>query len=132
MSFESEFYEFMKETVLIERFLYMNAEKEKVYDDPVRFQARVAGKSVSVRRSEKEEFQNIVDIWINPEAGKGGTRFTTPMPSYVIDENSRITLESGVWADRNPVIFGVGRYTDDEGQHNVKIQCGWMYHRQGQ
>lgn len=121
MAFEEDFLEFMIDTVTIEPYLYMDAKKAKVYGPAVSFAARISGKGVSLRRFDKEEFANIVDVWIN--AG-----------DVVITVNDRLTLPvaNGVWVDRTPAIFAIGRYTDQDGQHNVKVQCGWMYHRQGQ
>lgn len=120
MAFESDFLEFMNEVVSIERFRYMDSKKVKTYYPAVEYRARISGKIVSLRRSDKEEQSSIVDIWLNA----GGD---------VITINDRITLpDTGMWIDRTPVIFAIGRYTDDEGPHNVKLQCGWMYHRQGQ
>jgi hypothetical protein len=40
--------------------------------------------------------------------------------------------EDEAWIDRTPEIFALGRMTDEDGHHHTKIQCGWMYHRQGQ
>lgn len=120
MAFETEFLEFMQETITIETFLYQNAEKVKVYGPARSYRARISGKGISLRRSEKEELASIVDVWLY--AGNDA-----------ISVNDRLTLpDNGAWTDRTPVIFAVARYTDTDGQHNAKIQCGWMYHRQGQ
>lgn len=120
MAFEPEFFEFMNELVTIESYLYMNAKKEKVYDTPTTYRARVSGKIVSLRRPGNEDAGQIMDVWIYA----GTTRITV---------QDRLTLpDQPLWVDRTPIIFAVGRYTDDQGQHNVKVQCGWMYHRQGQ
>lgn len=118
--FEPEFLEVMKDTVTIAPFLYMDSKKVKVYGTPVEFRARISGKMVSLRRPGTEDVSTIVDVWLNA----GGTK---------ISLQDRLTLPTDArWLDQNPIIFAVGRYDDPDGEHNVKVQCGWMYHRQGQ
>jgi len=89
----------------------------------VEYPARVSGKKISSRRVESEgDNQDIFDVWLH---ATGAVKFTV---------NDKLTLPDEVVFSENrvPNIFAIGRVSDDDGQHHVKLQCGWRYHRQGQ
>lgn len=119
---ESEFLELMPDYVKIYPFT-------GTYDfegNPIRategveYRARIVGKGLSVRRRSDEEDTVIYDVYI--DAGND-----------VIRMEDKIELPPDqAWIDTTPEIFTVGRFSDEFGMHHTKIQCGWMYHRQGQ
>lgn len=87
------------------------------------FQCRISGKKLAERRSMSDaDNQDVFDIW-----------FHDP-DNHVFTVNDKITLPSdtAMSQDRTPHLYSVGRITDEDGQHHVKMQCGWQYHRQGQ
>jgi len=119
--FESEFLQMMPHTVTIYpktgytvNSIPAHATTGKVY------RCRIVGKNLSLRRSQASEQTVVFDIYVN--AGND-----------VIGMEDKIELPAdGAWLSRYPVLFAVARATDDEGHHHTKLQCGWMYHRQGQ
>lgn len=121
MSFELEFLEMMPHWIEVRHSLGFDYEGTPVYDPEIHYyQCRIVGKGLSLRRAQGEDDTVIYDIYVNG----GGDRFTN---------QDQITLPvDQAWVDRTPLIFAIGRYTDDTGHHHVKVQCGWMYHRQGQ
>jgi len=122
MAMEREFLEFMPYTVVVHRFLSMDFTGNKVYDTahPKSYRARIVGKGLSLRRHQGEEDTVVFDIYMDTG-------------NDVIHMEDQIILpDDEVWIDQTPEIFSVGRFPDDVGHHHTKIQCGWMYHRQGQ
>lgn len=89
-------------------------------DNPLTYRCRIVGKGLALRRREGEEDAIIVDIYAD-------------MGEDIMRTEDMIELPpSQMWIDQTPVIFSIGRFPDTLGNHHTKIQCGWMYHRQGQ
>ena len=118
---EKEFLELMPHTVKIFSYVGVNFHGEPQHEEePVEYRARIVGKGIALRKRTDEDDTVIFDIYIDAE-------------DNVIRVEDKIELpEDAAWMDQTPLIFAVGRYTDDEGVHHTKIQCGYMYHRQGQ
>jgi hypothetical protein len=125
MAFTDDFLELMPDIVGIEAY---GGEDE--FGDPLPygpltlFQCRIVGKGLSVRRQASEDDTVIYDIYLDVREDPFRT-FTT---------KDRITLppDQG-FLDLTPEIFTVGRFPDEDNEpHHIKLQCGWMYHRQGQ
>lgn len=111
----------MPHTIEVLHHLGSDFEGEDVYADaPVEYRCRIVGKGIALRRRFGEDQTVIYDIYVH----SGSNVFTT--------EDKVILPEDAVWTDQTPLIFAVGRYTDEDGHHHTKLQCGWMYHRQGQ
>lgn len=119
--FEDEFLTMMPHEIEVNHHLGQDFEGNDVYADaPVLYQCRIVGKGIALRRRFGDDMTVIYDIYVHA----GNNVFTT--------EDQVILPEDEAWVDRTPIIFAVGRYTDEDGHHHVKLQCGWMYHRQGQ
>lgn len=121
MPFESEFLEMMPHQVEVHSWLGQDFQGIDTYAVPhATYQCRIVGKGIALRRKEGEEDTVIFDIY----ADTGGA---------VVKIEDKIVLPADeAWIDQTPLIFAIGRYTDEFGHHHTKIQCGWMYHRQGQ
>lgn len=119
---EAEFLELMPHKVKITSFIREDFHGNDIYDEAnVRtYRCRIVGKGIALRRALSEDETVIFDIYLDPGTDRITTRDRIELPAELL------------WLDQTPEIFAVGRFTDDEGQHHVKIQCGWMYHRQGQ
>lgn len=122
MAFEKEFLEFMPQTVRIAPYIGRDEYTKPQYGAFVTFRARVSGKLISLRRSGEDQLTTIFDIWIDNSEARAAISVEDKIE---IPDDPRL-------GQRYPVIFAVGSYTDEDDQHHVKIQCGWMYHRQGQ
>jgi hypothetical protein len=119
---EADFLDMMPDRITVLRFTGVGFHGGKEYDEanPREYQCRIVGKGIALRRTETEDSALIVDIYAD-----------TGNDTLTLDD--KITLPADpAWIDSTPEIFSIGRYTDEEGQHHTKIQCGWMYHRQGQ
>lgn len=88
----------------------------------VLYAARISGKKISIRRTMGEEDQDIFDVWFYAAATVKIT-----VQDILTLPNEQVFIEN-----RTPVIFAVARVSDEDGQHHVKLQCGWQYRRQGQ
>lgn len=120
MSFEAEFLEMMPHEITLEPWLEQDFHGADSYGPPRTYRCRIVGKGIALRRRDQEDTTVIFDIY----AHTGGD---------VVKIEDRITLpDDQAFLDRTPEIFAVGRFTDEQGHHHTKIQCGWMYHRQGQ
>lgn len=121
MSFESEFLDMMPHTIEVHSWTGQDFDGVDQYVVPHKtYRCRIVGKGIALRRRDAEEDTVIFDIYANT----GGD---------VVKVEDKIVLPAdNAWIDRTPLIFAVGRYTDETGHHHTKIQCGWMYHRQGQ
>lgn len=120
MSFETDFLSMMKDEVTIEPWLSMDRDNRPSFGAAVTYRARIAGKAIALRQVFGEQSTVIFDVYVN----SNGARITV---------NDRLTLPADqTWVDHTPVIFAVGNYTDEDSTHHCKLQCGWMYHRQGQ
>lgn len=104
----------------------------KSYGDDESFRCRITGKVLALRRNISEEDTVIFDIYICPYPVVDGViQWSAPVAIFRVTD--RITLpDDQAFIDQTPVVFAVGRLTDEKGHHHVKLQCGWMYHRQGQ
>lgn len=127
MSFEDEFLDLMPHEVQVQHWLGEDFEGNDIFAATAqRYQCRIAGKGIALRKQFSEDTTVIFDIWLDPHPLGGG-----PLATFKTED--KVTLPDDVaWIDRTPVLFAVARLTDDEGHHHVKLQCGWMYHRQGQ
>jgi len=120
MAFESEFLSMMPHTVTVAPFVSRDKNGVPTYGTPRTFRARVTGKVLSLRRSDRADSTVVFDVYV--QAG-----------NTVITADDLLTLDGDpAWVDGTPILFAVSRSTDDDGHHHVKLQCGWMYHRQGQ
>lgn len=120
MAFEKDFYELMPHRVEVAPWTGRNVNNEDQYGPLVPYQARVTGKVLSLRSVMGEESTVIFDLYL--DAGNA-----------VITERDRVVIpDDPAFVDRTPVIFAVSKNTDEDGHHHTKIQCGWIYHRQGQ
>lgn len=118
---EPDFLDLMPYVFAIARHLGTDFDGNSQYDPvPFTYRCRIVGKGLALRRQFSEELTVIVDIYFDP----GNEEFTAKDQVYL--------PPSQAFMDETPVIFSIGRFPDDEGHHHVKIQCGWMYHRQGQ
>lgn len=121
MAFENEFLDLMPHQIEVHTYLTDDFRGEPNYDPTPRFyRCRIVGKGLALRTRMSEQDTVIYDIYADMK--------DDPLKL----EDQIILPEDQAWIDRTPVIFAIARYTDDEAQHHVKIQCGWMYHRQGQ
>ena len=117
---EREFLEMMPHRVKISPYLGDDFNGDPQFGQPTEYQCRIVGKGIALRRRSDEDDTVIYDIYL--DAGDD-----------VIKTEDKIELPpDAAWIDQTPLIFAVGRYTDDEGIHHTKVQCGYMYHRQGQ
>lgn len=117
---EHEFLGMMPHTVTVEPYVADDFHGNPTYGEAKSYACRIVGKGLSLRRREGEENTVVFDLYL--DAGPD-----------VITTEDRVTLpDDAAFIDRTPEIFSVGKYTDDNGHHHTKIQCGWMYHRQGQ
>lgn len=124
MAFELDFLEMMPHSITIERATAFNAQgKATAWEDPVDYRCRISGKGISVRHQQNDEMTIIYDAWV--QAGEA-----------VISIQDRVTIPDDerfyIFRSRTPILFTVGRLTDEDGHHHVKLQFGWQYHRQGQ
>jgi hypothetical protein len=124
VAFESEFLTMMPHRLTVEHWDGVSMDDQgnaSGFDDPVEYRCRISGKAVSVRRSTDEQEAIIYDIWLwNHD-------------SAIFRQEDRITFPvTFMFRQERPSIFTVGSFTDQDSQHHVKLQCGWMYHRQGQ
>lgn len=123
MSFEAEFLELMPDEVEVMHHLGQDFEGNDLYTiPPKKYRCRIVGKGIALRKRFSEESTVIFDIYI--PAPPGGQKFTI--------EDQVILPDDEAWIDRTPQLFAVGRFPDQDGHHHIKLQCGWMYHRQGQ
>jgi hypothetical protein len=119
---EREFLELMPDTITIVRWVSQNFYGGPSYDDahPRTYRCRIVGKGLSLRTHLAEDETVVYDVYVDAK-------------DDIIQIKDKIILPPDpAWQDQTPVIFSVGRYPDEHGQHHTKIQCGWQYHRQGQ
>ncbi len=130
MAFESEFLSMMPYTVTVEPYVGYDRDNVATFGTAVTFRARIVGKVISLRRSDKEDATPVFDVYLG---GIVQGNSVIPVGNILMTTNDRLTLPVNQgWVDETPVIFAVARSTDEEGHHHVKLQCGFMYHRQGQ
>jgi hypothetical protein len=124
MAFDRDFLTMMPHTLTVEHWdgVSMDAQaRPSNFGTSRGYRCRISGKAVAVRRPDNEQEAVIYDIWLwnDDEA--------------LFRQEDRITFPvSFMFRQERPSIFTVGSYTDEDSQHHVKLQCGWMYHRQGQ
>ena len=124
VSFETQFLEMMPDTITIASVATRNAQgKPATFNAGVPYRCRISGKGLSLRHQQGEEATVIFDAWVQAAEA-------------VISAEDRVTLPAdprwSAFTDEPPILFAVARLTDEDGQHHVKLQFGWMYHRQGQ
>lgn len=120
--FESEFLDLMPHTVTIYPRTGYDDSGVPSYTGSVgkAYQCRIVGKNLSLRRPLTQEQTVVFDIYVNSGSDVFGLEDRVELPN------------DGAWLDRYPKLFAVARLTDEDGHHHTKLQCGWMYHRQGQ
>ena len=143
MSFEREFLTMMPHTIWHQRRTGVDLYNRPAYD-PVgtHYRCRITGKSLALRERMGEQDTVIFDIYVCPFpvvngvkafAGveEGRVNFKGDIAQIVVNDKITLPANQG-WRDRTPELFAVGNITDETGLHHIKVQCGWMYHRQGQ
>lgn len=117
---EREFLEMMPDIVKISPYEGIDFHGEASYGDPIEYRARIVGKGLALRTRTDEDDTVVYDIYIDAD-------------DRLIRIEDKVELpEEIAWIDQTPLIFSVGRFEDGNGYHHTKIQCGYMYHRQGQ
>jgi len=119
--FESEFLTMMPHSVTIfPRSGYTDSglPSHSVTGKP--YPCRIVGKNLSLRRSTVQDMTVVFDIFLDSGDDVIG-----------LEDKVELPLD-GAWLNRYPLLFAVYRATDEDGHHHTKLQCGWMYHRQGQ
>lgn len=121
MAFEREFLSMMPHTVTVAPFVSRDVHGIPSYGTARTFRARVTGKVLSLRRSDRSDTTVVFDVYLDVT------------PGVTITTEDRLTLDGDLaWIKNTPIIFAVARVSDEDGHHHVKLQCGWQYHRQGQ
>jgi hypothetical protein len=87
---------------------------------PVAYRARITGKTLAVRRYLSEQDSVVFDVFVD-----AGTDIITHHDKLELPDND-------VYVERYPEVYAIDRVSDEDGAHHLKIQCGWVYHRQGQ
>lgn len=121
----------MPHTVEVAPFVGTDRFNQHSYGPRVAYRARVVGKIITLRRADKEDRSPIFDVYVG---GIISGEEVLPLNSTLFTTDDQIYLPSTdpAWVDHTPLIFAVARATDEDGHHHVKLQCGFMYHRQGQ
>lgn len=122
MTLELEFLEMMDAVLQIEPCQGFNSHGEPIPGTPYEVPCRVSGKAIALRKGTTADKTPIFDVW----AVTGGHYISLDDRITVIGADPRWTRQGRL------VLFAVGQYTDDDGIHHTKLQCGWQYHRQGQ
>jgi hypothetical protein len=87
------------------------------------FRCRISGKKLGERRpSTDEDNQDVFDIWFED----------TENLSFTVKDKVILPDDAPFAENRYPTIYAVARVTRWDGQHHIKMQLGWQYHRQGQ
>jgi hypothetical protein len=123
--FDSQFYEAFSHTVQIQRWAgtYDEYGSPQLQPEVLEFPCRLSGKKLGERRAmTDEDNQDVFDVW-----------FSDP-EDRLFTVNDKLTLpdEGPFQQNRYPTIYAIARVTRWDGQHHIKLQCGWQYHRQGQ
>lgn len=129
--FESDFLDMMPHVVTITPATGIDRNGEIAYGTPRDYQSRISGKYLSLRRPNSEGATPVFDIWIGARLRDGEPLPLDTGDAFTVDALLQLP-DDPAWIDGTPVIFAIGRISDDEGHHHIKVQCGWMYHRQGQ
>jgi len=123
--FEPDFLSMFAHTVQIQRWdgTYDGEGNPSPSATVLEFQCRISGKKLGERRSQGDgDNQDVFDIWFYDPENR----------TFTVNDKVTLPTDLAFAQDRNPSIYAVARVTDEEGQHHIKIQCGWQYHRQGQ
>lgn len=128
MAWDPDFLSMFPYTVQLAPCTGVDGNAIPTYGADVAYRARVSGKIMGLRRGDEADITPIFEIWMVP------SNAATDLTDVKITPEDRLTLpdELVFGQDRSPVIFTVARITDEDGQHHVKLACGWQYHRQGQ
>lgn len=134
MSFERDFLTMMPHIIGKQTRTGQDFNNVPTYNPTVeRYRCRITGKAIALRRHEFEEDTVIFDIYVCPFPLNELDEIQWGAPVALFAVEDRIILPADqAWIDQTPILFAVGRNTDEDGHHHVKLQCGWMYHRQGQ
>lgn len=135
MSFELEFLEMMPHEIQVFSFVGEDFRGKKTYDPAVPpgklYKCRIVGKGIALRTRAEEQDTVIYDVYIGPRIEGGKPVLSSLGDAFRVEDRIVLPVDV-VWTDQTPEIFAVARETDEDGHHHTKIQCGWMYHRQGQ
>jgi hypothetical protein len=134
MAFELEFLELMPHVVTVISYLGEDFRGDPIYDDanPKRYISRIVGKGLALRTRLSDQTTVIYDIYVGPRLDEDDMIVPDSSGDVFRVEDKIVLPPDEVYTDQTPVIFAIGRFPDDGGHHHTKIQCGWMYHRQGQ
>ncbi|SRR6266540_185431 len=129
--FEMEFLDMMPHQISVQSQKFVSGGDLVPFGDARRYQCRISGKILSLRRPNSEQDTVIFDIWVGARLLDDGTARPVDVDEFTV--NDKVTLPAGQsFIDESPILFTAGRITDEDGPHHIKLQCGWMYHRQGQ
>jgi len=134
MAFELEFLELMPHIVTVIPYTGEDFFGDPVYDvdNPRRYRARIVGKGLALRTKLSDQETVIYDLYIGPRLDDDDQIIQDSSGDIFRIEDKIVLPPDEVYTDQTPLIFAIGRFPDDTGHHHTKIQCGWMYHRQGQ
>lgn len=134
MAFELEFLELMPHVVKVFPYLGEDFYGDPQHDmeNPRRYRCRIVGKGLALRTKMSDQETVIYDIYVGPRLDENDQIVPNSSGDAFHIEDKIVLPPDQVFTDQTPVIFAVGRFPDDTGHHHTKIQCGWMYHRQGQ
>lgn len=121
MSFDPQFYTMFSEQLKVTPVTGRDKYNNPVTGTPWTVPCRVAGKGIALRRKDGDDETPIFDLW----ALTNGRDISHDDQLEIIGTNPQ-------WKQGRMILFAIGNYTDDHGTHHTKLQCGWMYHRQGQ
>ncbi len=136
MAFEPDFLELMPHVIQVYGWLSENFHGDDDYEtEPREYRCRIVGKGLALRTKLSDQETVIYDIYVGPRIEEGLPVLDSQDDVFKL-EDKIVLPEDQAWIDRTPEIFAIARLTDEGGapgaHHHTKIQCGWMYHRQGQ
>jgi len=131
--FDKEFLTMMPDTVIMIPVLAYDRNNEvSEWGTPTQYRCRITGKHISLRRPLSQDESPIFDIYLGGKYIDGELYLLTDLDTPSVDSKIHLPGGDARWIDGTPEIFAVALVTDEFGRHHVKVQCGWMYHRQGQ
>ena len=117
MSFESEFAEFMPNTVTLEPFstLSTDGRGSRTYGTSVSFKARIEQRRRLVRDNQGREVMSQTTVYVPPT--------TTAGAAVTVNVSDRLTLPSGflVAGSSQPPMIWVERQQDETGNHHYAM-----------
>lgn len=134
--FESEFLELMPHIISVRHvgaYTVYGVPDPNGYSVAKHYYCRITGKKLSLRRRDGEEDTVIYDVWARPwPIGAKPTELSTFTVHDKVILPDDGTFDSVIGSRVDPIIFATERVSDEDGYHHIKLQFGWMYHRQGQ